>query len=119
MKIKLQTRRVNDDLPPILTDSFTLAIKKKAEDFYFSVAQIFEAWVSRRKSRHTQRAYREDVMSFINFIGIAWEQRSFDLLKVTIKDVQAFRDDMQERNLAPKTINRRIASLSSFYKYLA
>jgi integrase len=37
----------------------------------------------------------------------------------TIKDVQAFRDQLVGRDLAPKTLNRRISSLSSFYKYLA
>ena len=30
-----------------------------------------------------------------------------------------FRDHLQEKNAAPKTLNRRISSLSSFYKYLA
>ena len=31
----------------------------------------------------------------------------------------AFREHLVEKNAAPKTINRRISSLSSFYKYLA
>lgn len=38
---------------------------------------------------------------------------------MTIKDVQEFRDDLLAKDQAPKTINRRISSLSSFYKYLA
>jgi len=33
---------------------------------------LFEAWVARRNSAHTQRAYREDVMSFVKFAGIDW-----------------------------------------------
>jgi len=33
--------------------------------------------------------------------------------------VLAFREQLVEKNAAPKTINRRISSLSSFYKYLA
>jgi site-specific recombinase XerD len=33
--------------------------------------------------------------------------------------VQAFRDRLKAAGAAPKTINRRISSLSSFYKYLA
>jgi site-specific recombinase XerD len=32
--------------------------------------------------------------------------------------VQAFREDMLERRAAPKTMNRRISSLLSFYRYL-
>lgn len=38
---------------------------------------------------------------------------------MSVKDVLAFREQLTEKNAAPKTINRRIASLSSFYKYLA
>src|SRR5258708_7595822 len=58
-------------------------------------------------------------MSFVLFGGIIWPERSLDLLTRSIKDVQAFRDYMLARDLAPKPLNRRIASLSSFYKYLA
>src|SRR5438552_12481355 len=36
-----------------------------------------------------------------------------------IRDVIAFRDQMISQDLAPKTLNRRISSVSSFYKYLA
>ena len=106
-------------LPPILAGSETPAVRKRVEEFYWSVAQIFEAWVQRHKSLHTQRAYREDVMSFVRFCGIQWPQGSIKLLAASIKDVQAFRDHMLELKQAPKTINRRIASVSSFYKYLA
>src|SRR5438105_1779970 len=42
---------------------------------FFSAASLFEAWVTRRKSAHTQRAYREDVMSFVRFAGIDWPDR--------------------------------------------
>src|SRR5581483_10902075 len=81
--------------------------------------EIFESWVKRWKSRHTQRAYREDVMGFVKFTGIRWPQDSIELLKVPVTDVMAWRDAMLAQDQAPKTINRRIASLSSFYKYLA
>ena len=91
---------------------------EKVERFYFSVAAIFESWVKRRQSRHTRRAYREDVMTFIHFVGIAWPQDCASLLTASIIDVQAFRDMLLAANAAPKTINRRISSLSSFYKYL-
>ena len=48
----------------------------------------------RRKSKHTQRAYREDVMSFVHFLEIAWPKDATRLLSVSIKDVLAFRDEM-------------------------
>jgi hypothetical protein len=57
-------------LPPILAGQITPEVKERVERFYFSVAAIFETWVKRRPSKHTQRAYREDIMAFVNFAGI-------------------------------------------------
>jgi hypothetical protein len=39
----------------------TPAVAAQVQNFYESVAQIFERWVTRRASTHTQRAYRQDV----------------------------------------------------------
>lgn len=105
-------------LPPVLAGHQTPQVRERVERFYVSIAEIFEGWVTRRKSAHTQRAYREDVMCFVRFMGFQWPQNATDLLTVSLKDVQAFRDEMLEKNAAPKTLNRRISSLSSFYKYL-
>src|SRR5205814_2095238 len=80
----------------------------------FSAASLFEAWVTRRKSAHTQRAYREDVMSFVKFAGIGWPDQAIALYSVSVKDVLAFREHLVEKDAAPKTINRRISSVSSF-----
>jgi hypothetical protein len=44
--------------------------------FYASVAEIFERWVTRRESPHTQRAYRRDVMSLVQFLGIDWPEQA-------------------------------------------
>jgi integrase/recombinase XerC len=108
----------NPALPPILIGHVTPETKQRVEQFYFSVAAIFDSWVKRCPSKHTQRAYREDVMAFVKFAGIRWPEQSASLLTVSITDVQSFRESMLEANAAPKTINRRISSLSSFYKYL-
>lgn len=106
-------------LPPILAGQFTPETKERVERFFFSVAAIFETWVKRRQSRHTRRAYREDVMAFVRFIGISWPEQCASLLTVSITDVQDFREAMVSKKAAPKTLNRRISSLSGFYKYLA
>jgi site-specific recombinase XerC len=108
-----------DLMPPALLGTATSEIKKRVESFYFLVAEIFERWVIRRTSPHTQRTYREDIMAFIKFAGIVWPRESHKMLMMTIEDVQAFRDELLANDLASKTINRRISSLSSFYKYLA
>jgi site-specific recombinase XerD len=103
----------------VLSGANTPEVERRVENFFHSVAAIFEAWVNRRKSDHTRRAYRGDVMAFVEFCGLAWPHDSAKLLRVSILDVQAFREDMLERRAAPKTINRRISSLSSFYKFLS
>src|SRR5712691_10219937 len=87
--------------------------------FYAGVAEMFERWVARRPSPHTQRAYRRDVLSFVEFLGMGWPQQAFRLLLASVADVQRWRDAMMAETKAPKTLNRRISSLSSFYKYLA
>jgi site-specific recombinase XerD len=112
-------RITNSNLPPILLGSATPWTVKRVRRFYDSIAQIFEDWVERCESRHTQRAYRGDVMAFVAFMRIRWPAEAIRLLTVSVKDVQAFRKAMITNGAAPKTINRRIASLSSFYNYLA
>src|SRR5260370_17282961 len=89
-------------LPPILAGFSTPQVRKQAERFFYSIADIFEAWVTRRKSKHTQRAYREDVMSFVRFLGIAWPEESIRLLSVSIKAVLPFPHDIFRSYLAPK-----------------
>ena len=106
------------ELPPILVGRLTPAVEAQVGSFYGSVADIFERWVTRRQSLHTQRAYRQDVMDFVQFLGLRWPEESTRLFTVSVAEVLAFRDRMVNEAKAPKTINRRIASLSSFYKYL-
>src|SRR5271165_6802297 len=106
-------------LPPVIAGANTPEIERRVENFFQSVAAIFEAWVNRRKSDHTRRAYRGDVMAFVEFCGFAWPEDSARLLRVSILDVQAFKEQMGQHGGAPKTINRRISSLSSFYKFLS
>ncbi len=116
-------------LPPVLAGLGTPESARRAQTFYLSVTEIFERWVQRRSSAHTQRAYRRDVMDFIFFLrrrlledggtGLRWPEDSWKLLQASVADVLGWRDEMEELGRAPKTLNRRISSLSSFYKYLA
>ena len=107
-----------EGLPPILLGNDTQNVRDKVAGFYNAVAQIFERWVARMPSANTRRAYRHDVLSFCDFAGIAWPDDATRLFTVTVAEVLAFRDMLVEDDRAPKTINRRIASISSFYKYL-
>jgi site-specific recombinase XerD len=103
----------------VLVGHLTPEVRRRVETFYASVADLFEVWVARRQSRHTRRAYRQDVSCFIHFMGLEWPNDSWHLYTVSVKDVQAFREDLIAGGAAPKTLNRRISSLSSFYKFLA
>ena len=67
------------ELPPILAGRATAAVEAQVRSFYLSVAEIFERWVTRRSSTHTQRAYRQDVMDFVRFLGLKWPDESTGL----------------------------------------
>ncbi|MGB6688397.1 MAG: hypothetical protein WBE76_11195 [Terracidiphilus sp.] len=83
-------------LPPVIAGADTPEIKRRVESFFNSVAAIFEAWVNRRISDHTRHAYRGDVMAFVECCGFAWPEDSAKLLRVSILDVQAFKEHMGE-----------------------
>jgi len=106
------------ELPPILAGNHTQAVAEKVHAYYLAIAEIYERWVTRRDSPHTQRAYRQDFMSLVEFLGIVWPDQATRLFQVTVADVQAWKDDMLAQEKAPKTINRRVSSVSSFFKYL-
>ena len=105
-------------LPPLLSSGTAYGEKERVKAFYSSVHDIFERWVTRSGSLHTQKAYRCDVMAFVSFMEWRWTQDSWRFLTATIAEVTAWRDSMLEDEKAPKTISRRIASVSSFYKFL-
>lgn len=58
------------------------------------------------------------MLAFIQFMGWNWPEDATHLLRASILDVQAFQSQIGSGAGAPKTINRRISSLSSFYKFL-
>jgi site-specific recombinase XerD len=105
-------------LPPILEGCYTASIEEAVRRFVLGVPELLERWISRRASRHTQRAYRQDLFTFIGFAGIAWPEQAPALFRVTVAQVHSYRDWMIARGDAPKTINRRIASLSGFFRFL-
>ena len=78
------------ELPPVLLGRATPAVEAQVRGFYNAVAEIFERWVTRRSSKHTQRAYRQDVMAFGEFLNLRWPEDATRLLTVTVADVLAF-----------------------------
>ncbi|MDS4031372.1 MAG: tyrosine-type recombinase/integrase [Candidatus Contendobacter sp.] len=72
-------------------------------------------WFANLPNAKTRRAYQKDVADFTAFVGIG---RSEDFRRVTRAHLIAWRRDMEARNLAPSSIRRKLAALSSLFDYL-
>ena len=70
----------------------------------------------RRCSRHTVVAYKKDLDQFEEFVFKT--VGDFDVLKVDTKLIRNWVVEMMDHGIAAKTVNRKITSLKSFYKYL-
>jgi len=75
----------------------------------------------RRASPHTLRAYGDDVARFIGFqtghTGGAMTQKA--LAKLTPADIRAFITSRRQEGLGPGGVQRALAAVRSFYKFLA
>lgn len=70
----------------------------------------------KRVSNHTSIAYENDLKQFSTFL-----QQQFEISDASIADHGVIRSwiiNLSEQQLDPRTINRKIACLRSFYKYL-
>jgi len=77
-----------------------------------------QVWLASLKSRHTRRAYRNDVRHFMRVIGITTRA---ELRSVTHKHVVAwdhFMREFEDRRPSSATIRRRLAALSSLFSHL-
>jgi len=106
-------------LPPILSGNTTPDNVRRVKSFYLSVSKMFEMWLGRVRSPHTRRAYRKDILSMMDFVEIAWPREATRTFDVTVADIQAWFKFMRNEGKAPKTVNRRISSVSSFYRFIA
>jgi integrase/recombinase XerD len=72
-------------------------------------------WLANITNPKTKRAYKNDVTEFTHFAGF----ESFaELRTVTRAHVIAWRKDLEDRELAPASIRRKLAALSSLFDYL-
>lgn len=70
----------------------------------------------KRASAHTVLAYRKDLEQFLDFLKTSF---GLDLLEaVSHAEIRAWRIDLLEQNLSATSINRKMATLKSFYKFL-
>jgi integrase/recombinase XerD len=74
-----------------------------------------EVWLAGQLSAHTRRAYRTDVAHFARSLSLA---STDDLRKVNRAAVIAWVAAMKESGDQPRTIRRRLSSLSSLFAHL-
>jgi integrase/recombinase XerD len=72
-------------------------------------------WFANIRNPRTRKAYKDDIQDFMCFTGIDHPEQ-FRL--ITRAHVIAWRDEFTRRELAPATIRRKLAALSSLYQYL-
>src|SRR4029453_15111460 len=71
----------------------------------------------KRYSAHTIRSYHDDLVQFLGFVEIQFEEVS--LTAIGHNHVRSWLASIKENDISSKTINRKISSLKSFFKYLA
>jgi integrase/recombinase XerC len=70
----------------------------------------------KRYSQHTIHSYQNDLTQFESFLSVHYE--SSRLEEVTHRMIRDWMVSLVELSYSPTTINRKIASLRSFYKFL-
>lgn len=72
-------------------------------------------WFASIESKHTRRAYENDIRGFMGFTGIVDAE---DFRIVTRAHVLAWRKSLEAQELAGATIRRKLAALASLYEFL-
>lgn len=70
----------------------------------------------KRASPHTVLAYRKDLEQFSDFCQTAFEKE--DISEAEHTEIRAWIIDLVEQQLSATSVNRKIATLRSFYKFL-
>lgn len=72
--------------------------------------------LEKKYSLHTVGAYLNDIVSFESFVKESFEQESIDL--VNYSQVRSWIVFLVDQNISNVSINRKMASLKAFYKFL-
>ncbi|WP_433780281.1 tyrosine-type recombinase/integrase [Flavobacterium anhuiense] len=72
--------------------------------------------LEKKYSPHTVGAYLNDIVSFESFVKESFEQESIDL--VNYSQVRSWIVFLVDQNISNVSINRKMASLKAFYKFL-
>lgn len=67
-------------------------------------------------SLHTLRAYGDDIMQFFHFTGRDLDKGAYR--EIVSRDIRSWIADMLNRGVAPRSVNRKLTALRSFYRFL-
>jgi integrase/recombinase XerC len=86
--------------------------------FFLMVKDRFIDYIQfeKRYSKHTLIAYNKDLEQFLYFVN-----ENYDIDDPSVVDHQIIRSwliSLIESNISPRSVNRKLTSLKSFYKYL-
>lgn len=93
----------------VLKERTLLLIKR---DIFQSLMYEF---LANNKSKHTARAYKNDLKHFFLYLGSLEDIKSFSDVK--INHLLFYRDQLMN-DYSPNTINRKFASISKFFNFL-
>jgi integrase/recombinase XerD len=82
----------------------------------FDRNKIYYGFIYNFTSVHTRDAYTRDLKKFLAFLEVTF--RNIHELKVEHAHVVAFKDSLLKNKLSPRSVNRTLATLWSFYDYL-
>ena len=70
----------------------------------------------KRYSKHTLISYNTDLTQFLNFLHDEYE--IFDVSEVSHQIIRSWISSMLDSGISSRSVNRKITTLKSFYKYL-
>lgn len=70
----------------------------------------------KKASAHTVIAYQKDLLQFEEFVSLAFERT--DITQSDHSEIRSWVIDLVENGLSTTSVNRKIATLRSFYKFL-
>lgn len=68
----------------------------------------------RNVSPHTQRAYRTDIETFLDWC----DRKDVDPLTLTTAELRAWMGELRRARYAPRTLNRKLSALRGFYTWM-
>lgn len=83
-----------------------------------SYKESFLNWLrfEKRYSLHTIRSYQNDLNQFLSFLST--RKQDADGTSADFKDIRSWIISLMDHNITPRSVNRKITALRSYYKYL-